>query len=94
MGAGESFSPNVSAPPPHPPEKVLLKKKLQLFQIKIFFDDDFEESVKVANVQKCDFSQPEHFIFKIYTDLHLSQFKIPRSFDPIKELINRPCRIN
>ena len=39
------------------PPKVLLKKKLQLFQIKIFFDDDFKESVKVTNVQKCDFSQ-------------------------------------
>ena len=37
--------------------KVLLKKNLQLFQIKIFFDDDFKESVKVTNVQKCDFSQ-------------------------------------
>ena len=45
-GAGGSFPP-----------KVLLKKKLQLFQIKIFFDDDFKESVKVTNVQKCDFSQ-------------------------------------
>ena len=39
------------------PLKVLLKKNLQLFQIKIFFDDDFKESVKVTNVQKCDFSQ-------------------------------------
>ena len=40
-----------------PPKKGLLKKNLQLFQIKIFFDDDFKESVKVTNVQKCDFSQ-------------------------------------
>ena len=39
------------------PQNVLLKKKLPLFQIKIFFDDDFKESVKVTNVQKCDFSQ-------------------------------------
>ena len=39
------------------PRKVFLKKKLKLFQIKIFFDDDFKESVKVANVQKCDYSQ-------------------------------------
>ena len=45
-GAGGSFPP-----------KVLLNKNLQLFQIKIFFDDDFKESVKVTNVQKCDFSQ-------------------------------------
>ena len=33
------------------------KKTLKLFQIKTFFDDDFEESVKVTDVQKCDFSQ-------------------------------------
>ena len=39
------------------PQKVLLKKNLQLFQIKIFLDDDFKELVKVTNVQKCDFSQ-------------------------------------
>ena len=39
------------------PPKVLLNKNLKLFQIKIFFDDDFKESVKVTNVQKCDFSQ-------------------------------------
>ena len=38
------------------PPKVLLKK-IQLFQIKIFFDDDFKESVTVTDVQKCDFSQ-------------------------------------
>ena len=55
-GRGGSFPPNVSASPP-PKKKVLLKKNLQLFQIKIFFDDDFKESVKVTNVQKCDFSQ-------------------------------------
>ena len=44
--------------PPHPPPKkeVFLKKKLKLFLINIFFDD-FKESVKVTNVQKCDFSQ-------------------------------------
>ena len=39
------------------PPKSLPEKKLKLFQIKIFFDDDFKESVKVTNVQKCDFSQ-------------------------------------
>ena len=41
-------------PPPPPPKKkkVFLKKNLKLFQIKIFFDDDFKESVKVTNVQK------------------------------------------
>ena len=32
-------------PPPPPPPEVFLKKKLKLFQIKIFFDDDFKESV-------------------------------------------------
>ena len=51
---GGSFPPETSQ---LPPPKVLLKKKLQLFQIKIFFNDDFKESVKVTNVQKCDFSQ-------------------------------------
>ena len=40
------------------PPKVFLKKNLKLFEIKIFFDSDFKESVKVTtNVQKCDFSQ-------------------------------------
>ena len=53
-GRGGSFLPNVSA---SPLPKVFLKKNLKLFQIKIFFDDDFKESVKVTNVQKCDFSQ-------------------------------------
>ena len=33
------------------------KKILKLFQLKIFFDNDFKESVKVTSVQKCDFSQ-------------------------------------
>ena len=46
------------APPPKKsfPEE----RKLKLLQIKICFDDDFKESVKlsvVINVQKCDFSQ-------------------------------------
>ena len=39
------------------PPKVSQKKNLQLFQIKIFSEDDFKESVKVTNVQKCDFSR-------------------------------------
>ena len=43
---------------PSPKKKVFLKKKhLKLFQIKIFFDDDFKELVKVTNGQKCNFSQ-------------------------------------
>ena len=46
-GAGGSF----------PPKSFTEKKNSQLLQIKIFFDDDFKESVKVTNVQKCDFSQ-------------------------------------
>ena len=32
------------------PPKVFMKKNLKLFQIKIFLDDDFKESVKVTNV--------------------------------------------
>ena len=39
------------------PPKSFPEKNLNLFQIKIFFDDDFKESVKVTNVQKCNFSQ-------------------------------------
>ena len=31
--------------------KVFLKKSLKLIQIKIFFDDDFKESVRVTDVQ-------------------------------------------
>ena len=32
-------------------------KKIKLFQILILFDDDIKESVKVTNVQKCNFTQ-------------------------------------
>ena len=39
------------------PPKSFTEKNLQLFQIKMFFDDDFKESVKITNDQKCDFSQ-------------------------------------
>ena len=52
-GAGEA-SPQTSQ---LPPERTFPGKNLKLFQIKISFDDDFKESVKVTNVQKCDFSQ-------------------------------------
>ena len=51
-GRGEASPSTVSAPP-----KFFWEKNMKLFQIKIFFDDDFKESVKVTNVQKCDFSQ-------------------------------------
>ena len=37
-----------------PPQKVFPEKKLKIL---ILFDDDIKESVKVTNVQKCDFSQ-------------------------------------
>ena len=39
------------------PQKVFPKKNQKLFQILILFDDDIKESVKVADVQKCNFSQ-------------------------------------
>ena len=51
-GGGEKLPPNVSASPP----KVFLKK-FKAISNKDLFDDDFKESVKVTNVQKCDFSQ-------------------------------------
>ena len=44
---GGSFPQKVSASP-----KKFSWKKLKLFQIKIFFDGDFKESVKVTDVQK------------------------------------------
>ena len=53
LGGGGSF-PQASQ---LPPQKTFSGKNLKLFQIKISFDDDFKESVKVTNVQKCDFSQ-------------------------------------
>ena len=40
-----------------PLKNLFLEKNLKLFQIKISFDDDFKESVKVTKVQKCDSSQ-------------------------------------
>ena len=52
-GRGEA-SPQTSQ---IPPLKSFPEKNLKLFQTKIFSDDDFKESVKVTNVQKCDFSQ-------------------------------------
>ena len=39
------------------PKKIVHKKNLKVFQILILFDDDIKESVKITNVQKCDFSQ-------------------------------------
>ena len=60
LGGGEGGEGEASPP------KVLLKKKLQLFQIKIFFDDDFKESVKVTNVQNAISANPEHYIFKLF----------------------------
>ena len=58
-GRGKLLPPNVSASllPPPPQKKSFPEKNLKLFQIKILFDDDFKESVKVTNLQKCDFSQ-------------------------------------
>ena len=61
-GRGEASPPNVSAPP-----RSFTEKNLQLFQINIFFDDDFKESVKVTNVQKCDFSQILNTIFSKFS---------------------------
>ena len=45
-GGGEASSP-----------KVLLKKRFTAISNKDLFGDDFKESVKVTNVQQCDFSQ-------------------------------------
>ena len=40
-----------------PPQKVSLEKNLKLFQIKISFDYDFKESVKITSVQNYDLRQ-------------------------------------
>ena len=40
-----------------PPKNRFPEKNIKLFQIKISVDDDFKESVKVTDVQKCDFWQ-------------------------------------
>ena len=50
--------------------KRFTEKKLQLFQMKIFFDDDFKESVKVTDVQKCDFSQSWTLYFQNFAREH------------------------
>ena len=55
LGGGGSFPPNVSASPL--PTKEVFPENQKLFQILILFDDDIKASVKVTNVQKCDFSQ-------------------------------------
>ena len=54
-GVGGSFPQTSQLPPPQ--KKVLLKNKITAISNKDLFDDDFKESVKVTNVQKCDFSQ-------------------------------------
>ena len=53
-GRGAKVPLNVSVPPQ---KKSSPEKNVELFQIKILFDDDIKESVKVTNIQKCDFSQ-------------------------------------
>ena len=53
LGALGSFPPNISVSF----QKNFYLKKLKLFQILILFDDDIKESMKVTNVQQCDFSQ-------------------------------------
>ena len=52
------------------PQKFSWKKTLKLFQIKIFFDDDFKESVNVTNVQKCNFSQSWTLYFQNFPGEH------------------------
>ena len=64
------LSPNVSASPPPPPQS-FTEKNSQLFQMKIFFDDDFKESVKVTNLQKCDFSQSRTLYFQNFQGEHV-----------------------
>ena len=53
-GGGGGASPQMSQ---LPKKRCFLKKNQKLFQILILFDDDIKASVKVTNVQECDFSQ-------------------------------------
>ena len=56
LGRGQEVPPKrLSSPPPK--KKVFLEKNQKLFQILILFDDDIKASVKVTDVQKCNFSQ-------------------------------------
>ena len=51
---GEASAPQT----PQLPQKSFPPKKIKkLFQLLIWLDDDFKESVKITNTQKCDFSQ-------------------------------------
>ena len=53
-GQGRKLPPKrLSFPSP----KSFPEKKFEAVSNKDLFDDDFKESVKVTNVQKCDFSQ-------------------------------------
>ena len=65
-GRGGSFPPNVSASPP----QKFYWKKFTAISNKDLFDDDFNESVKVTNFQKCDFSQSWTLYFQNFPGEH------------------------
>ena len=54
-------------PPPPKKKKSFPEKHLKLFQIKIIFNNDFKESVKVTNIFRNAISaNQEHYIFKSF----------------------------
>ena len=73
-GRGEA-SPQTSQLPPPKKKSFTERKNLQLFQIKIFFDDDFKESVKVTMSRNAISANPEHYIFKIFRGEHAGWLK-------------------
>ena len=57
----------VSATPPPKKKKSFPEKHLKLFEIKIIFNNDFKESVKVTNIFRNAISaNQEHYIFKSF----------------------------
>ena len=56
-GGGGASPSNVSAPPPK--KKFSWEKNIRLFQIKIFFDDDFKKSVKLLMSRNAISANPD-----------------------------------
>ena len=55
--AGGKLPSQTSQLSPPPKKKSFPEKKFKAISNKDLFEDDFKESVKVTNVQKCDFNQ-------------------------------------
>ena len=69
LGRGGKLPPKRLSFPP-PPRKSFPEKNFKAISNKDLFDDDFKESVKVTNVQKCDFSQSWTLYFQKFPGEH------------------------